>query len=75
MIVKAAVLCLFLGLFSFGLYDVLTNFETNNCEMTYMFETPEYLVSKETVRTFPARSLYVIKLNGFNAFRREKDDF
>ena len=28
-----------------GLLDMLKNFEENGCEMTYMFEYPEYIVS------------------------------
>ena len=27
-----------------GIYDVLTNFEDNGCEMTYMYEYPKYQV-------------------------------
>ena len=28
-----------------GLYDVLIRHEENGCEMTYMYEWPQYLVS------------------------------
>ena len=30
--------------FVLGIYNYLTDFEENNCEMTYMFEWPKYLV-------------------------------
>jgi len=30
-----------------GIYDVLKNYEDNACEMTYMFEMPEYMVRLE----------------------------
>lgn len=33
-----------LGLFALGVWDVLLNFEKNRCEMTYMFEYPDYVV-------------------------------
>ncbi|KAK7002750.1 GPI inositol-deacylase [Biomphalaria glabrata] len=39
-------LTLFVGIFSIiclGFYDYLTNFENNGCEMTYMYEYPEYI--------------------------------
>jgi len=31
-------------MFGFGVYDVLKNYEDNACEMTYMFQLPEYMV-------------------------------
>ena len=31
--------------FILGLYDYLVNYEENGCEMTYMYERPQYLVS------------------------------
>ena len=31
--------------FALGVYDMLTNHESNGCEMTYMYELPEYIVS------------------------------
>jgi len=31
-------------MFCFGVYDVLKNYEDNACEMTYMYEMPEYMV-------------------------------
>jgi len=43
---KFALLCGLLAMFCFGVYDVLKNYEDNACEMTYMFEMPEYMVSK-----------------------------
>ncbi len=30
--------------FVIGIYDMLSNFEENGCEMTYMFEWPKYMV-------------------------------
>lgn len=42
---KWAFLLFTCSLFFYGLYDYLTNYESNSCEMTYMWETPEYIVS------------------------------
>lgn len=39
-----AVLCV--GVLIYGILDLLTNFEDNKCEMTFMFEMPEYVVCK-----------------------------
>ena len=36
-----------LGLLGLGLRELLLGFEENRCSMTYMFEYPEYRVSKE----------------------------
>ena len=36
-----------------GVLDVITNHEDNRCEMTYMFERPEYLVNREFLTTLP----------------------
>ena len=36
----------YIGIFailSIGVYDVLQNFETNKCEMTYMYDGPQYI--------------------------------
>ncbi|GFO02308.1 GPI inositol-deacylase-like [Plakobranchus ocellatus] len=30
------------GIITYGIHDLLTNFEENGCEMTYMFEFPRY---------------------------------
>jgi len=38
-------LCGILSMFCLGVYDVLKNYEDNACEMTYMFELPEYMAS------------------------------
>lgn len=27
-----------------GVFDMLTNFEKNDCDMTWMYQTPEYVV-------------------------------
>ena len=35
-----------LAVLAWGLYDILTNYEQNGCAMTYMYQMPEYLVSK-----------------------------
>lgn len=45
-----------------GFRDFLTNLESNRCEMTYMFEYPEYLrvpFSKETSARYPRYALYL----------------
>ena len=31
--------------FGYGIYDFLTGFEENGCEMTYMYEYPQFVVS------------------------------
>ena len=33
-----------ISIVAYGIHDLLTNFEDNGCEMTYMFEYPEYQV-------------------------------
>ena len=33
-----------ISIIAYGIHDLLTNFEDNVCEMTYMFEYPEYQV-------------------------------
>ena len=43
--VKKVLLLVFLGIFCYGVFDYVANFEKNGCEMTYMYTTPEYLVS------------------------------
>ncbi|KAL3877296.1 hypothetical protein ACJMK2_035026 [Sinanodonta woodiana] len=45
-----------------GILDVLTNFESNSCEMTYMFEQPEYIrvpMKKNVSKSFPRFELYI----------------
>lgn len=43
-----------LGLLAVGLRELLTGFEENRCSMTYMFEYPEYRVSRPAhYFTFP----------------------
>lgn len=44
-VVRFGILGFILGLFCVGVYDFLKNVEPNGCEMTYMFEYPQYLVS------------------------------
>lgn len=36
-----------LGLFAMGILDVLFNYEQNLCQMTYMFEQPDYTVRSQ----------------------------
>ena len=36
------------GLLTAGIIDYFTNFEENGCEMTWMYQWPEYLVSIPT---------------------------
>ena len=43
--VRIVLFGLVLLVFGLGVYDVITNYESNGCEMTYMFVQPEYLVS------------------------------
>ena len=42
-----------------GVLDVITNYEDNRCEMTYMFERPEYLVNYKNLEY-----LYLLKFPG-----------
>ncbi|KAL4240885.1 GPI inositol-deacylase [Mactra antiquata] len=45
-----------------GITDVLINYEQNQCEMTWMFERPEYVpvpLSKAVKKKFPNYGLYV----------------
>ena len=42
---KQILLLFILGIFLYGVFDFVANFENNGCEMTYMYSTPEYLVS------------------------------
>lgn len=32
-------------MFSYGIYDYMTGFEENACDMTFMYEYPQFLVS------------------------------
>ena len=41
---QAFVVLLVLGLLTAGVLDVLFNYEQNLCEMTYMYEYPDYTV-------------------------------
>ena len=43
--VRLFMLVFILTIFGIGIYDMLANVEKNACEMTYMYTTPEYLVS------------------------------
>jgi len=44
---KFILLSALLAMFCLGVYDVLKIYENNACEMTYMFQTPEYMVRNE----------------------------
>jgi len=46
-VTKLVILFALLTMFCLGIYDVLKNYEDNACEMTYMFEVPEYMVRNE----------------------------
>ena len=48
-----------------GVLDVITNYEDNRCEMTYMFERPEYLVNRVCIAFFP---VFVVSLNYFSSY-------
>ncbi|GAU96209.1 hypothetical protein RvY_07686-2 [Ramazzottius varieornatus] len=51
-----------LGLFAVGILDVLFNYEQNLCQMTYMFEQPDYTripLNESVVENFPSYGLYV----------------
>ncbi|KAH3871259.1 hypothetical protein DPMN_034454, partial [Dreissena polymorpha] len=53
---------LVVALFVLGIFDVITNYEENKCEMTWMFEMPQYLrvpMSKKIMEKFPNYGLYV----------------
>ncbi|OWF52730.1 GPI inositol-deacylase-like [Mizuhopecten yessoensis] len=55
-----AVVCV--GILVYGILDIMTNFEENNCDMTYMFEMPEYVnisLGEEVKKTYPRYGLYV----------------
>jgi len=41
---KSFLLTVIVGVLSVGLYDFMTNFETNGCEMTYMYQQPKFKV-------------------------------
>ncbi|XP_041363306.1 GPI inositol-deacylase-like [Gigantopelta aegis] len=50
------------GLLTSGIIDYLTNFEENGCEMTWMYQWPEYLdvnLGKEIKAEFPKYELYI----------------
>jgi len=45
-VMKFVLLAALVAMFCLGVYDVLKNYENNACEMTYMFEVPEYMVRR-----------------------------
>ena len=51
---KALLLTVIVGAFSIGLYDFMTNFETNGCEMTYMFQPLNFKVSTRYLAVYSA---------------------
>ncbi|CAN8002918.1 unnamed protein product [Ixodes hexagonus] len=67
-----------LALLILGLVDMMTNFEENRCEMTYMYERPQYIpiTLSRAVRTrFPKYRLVVygegfLVSNGFHSLPR-----
>ncbi|CAD5124438.1 DgyrCDS12721 [Dimorphilus gyrociliatus] len=64
-----------LSLAFIGLYDYLLNYESNNCQMTYMFEYPEYLpipMTDDIKERFPTYGLY---LYGEGDYAREHRNF
>ncbi|XP_078684049.1 GPI inositol-deacylase-like [Branchiostoma floridae x Branchiostoma belcheri] len=66
---------LMLGLVLVGLFDMLSNYEDNRCEMTYMFEYPEYLpvpLSENVTKSFPRYHLF---LYGEGAYARQSKNF
>ena len=44
-VLKTVCMLLVFLLFLSGLYELIENLEPNKCEMTYMYEMPEYIVS------------------------------
>ncbi|XP_072044327.1 GPI inositol-deacylase-like [Amphiura filiformis] len=64
MAARNKILCsVLLAILSWGLYDILTNFEPNGCAMTYMFEYPKYLdvpgLPENVQEAYPRYSLYL----------------
>ncbi|XP_033736191.1 GPI inositol-deacylase-like [Pecten maximus] len=61
-VVRAGFAAVCVGILVYGILDMLTNFEENQCEMTYMFEMPEYVnipLGDEVKKTYPRYGLYV----------------
>ncbi|KAG1705468.1 GPI inositol-deacylase [Nymphon striatum] len=59
---KEAIAILIFLFFLRGCYDFLTNYEVNKCQMTYMFEYPDYIkipLRHDTQIRFPKYNLYV----------------
>ncbi|CAL1542828.1 unnamed protein product [Lymnaea stagnalis] len=50
-----------LSIIILGFYDFLTNFENNGCEMTYMYEYPDYrkIDISESEKQYPFYGLYI----------------
>ncbi|GFR93937.1 GPI inositol-deacylase-like [Elysia marginata] len=50
-----------ISIIAYGVNDLLTNFEDNGCEMTYMFEYPEYqkIDLEEAAKYFPSYGLHI----------------
>lgn len=53
------------GLLVWGIYDCITNFEQNGCEMTWMFEYPKYLVGSIPNLKLSVTFLHVFPLASF----------
>ncbi|XP_064602654.1 GPI inositol-deacylase-like [Liolophura sinensis] len=59
--IRAVLVLLVLAFLVGGIIDVLRNFEDNQCEMTWMYEQPEYhsiTLNKKFQRQFPRYGLY-----------------
>ena len=54
---RAIFLCFIASFFMIGLYNLLTDFENNKCEMTYMFEWPKYMVSSFYLLCSPSHEI------------------
>nr|XP_054763869.1 GPI inositol-deacylase-like [Lytechinus pictus] len=58
-----ALCCLVVVLLGLGIYDVLTNFESNKCAMSFMWEIPEYIdvhnMNETLQKKYPHYSLTV----------------
>ncbi|XP_071492488.1 GPI inositol-deacylase-like [Diadema antillarum] len=55
-----------------GIYDVLTNFESNRCAMSYMWETPEYIPVPRVNQTVQDKyPQYALTLYGEGKYAKE----
>ncbi|ELU07106.1 hypothetical protein CAPTEDRAFT_189001 [Capitella teleta] len=59
---RSIILVALASVLGLGFYDFLTNFENNQCEMTYMYQLPEYLevpLGDELKGSYPRYKLYL----------------